>query len=989
MARIKKTKKSKAPPKKIQMQEVLKCGTDARYFINNYVKISHPMKGVINFDTFPFQDECLEIFQSNRFAIVNKSRQLGLSTVSAAYSLWMGIFRKQKFIGVIATKLKTAQLFIRKVRDMYMSLPGWLVMPSVTGDSKSHLEFSNGSRIEASATSVDAFRGAALSLLIVDEAAHVEGIEELWLALWPTLSTGGSAILISTPAGVGSFFHKMWKAANDGDNDFIPIELPWDVHPERDEEWYIKERRQLIEARGERGVAQELLCLTANTNIVTIDGCKKIKNIKPGDLVLTHKGRYKPVVKTYKHQLQPNESLLAVSTPGNRKQPIFITSNHPILSYQFKPKKGENYKQCFRKHISEGLKPNFNSLSDISRWKFETNSTRRVVYGCLFPHLNLETLSSHSTKNLLQIDLGNIGVGCSELGESTVRYHRQNRSIKTKRFVDVNFDLGRLVGLYAAEGHSESNRIRFAFHTQEMDTLGSFVRNYLNDQGFKFYDNNRNYSKCYTILSTNKFLRKLLNSFVIPGSARTKYYNLPRVLQTNKDFIRGLLVGHFEGDGDHPFNKPLENKLKVVSKSTKMLYQLKTLMSLYGLYPRLGFLQNEPSYLEIDGLRNFEPSKRNIRNLTRQKYTKHLLEKQTSRTVLVDDKYFTGAIQWNEVSLEAHYGEVPPIVYNIEVGEDNSYIADSLVVHNCSFASSGDTYLNVDVMDMIHQRIKKPIAFWGPDWSPKKDMWIWEHPKTDHKYVIAADVARGDGADFSAFHVIDIEDDEVVAEYKGKMPPDKFGDLLATAGLRYNVAMICPERNSVGLPACLKLKEMNYPNLYYAKLQKNIYMAYSTMDLKDEIPGFETTEKSKQEILARLEDVLRNKRLAVYSERFHAELQTFVWKKNNKLSAQKGYNDDLIMALAIGNSLFEAGGASSYSSDEIAKAMIAGMSVSTKVFNAVDNPDPTQQNAAPPIMTDGSLSDFLDKNRAMNSKAASGTHNYNDPFWKQFSWIWD
>ena len=564
MVRIKKSKKSTAPPKKIQLQEIMKCGTDAKYFINNYVEIAHPMKGMVRFDTFPFQDDCLDSFQSNRFVIINKSRQLGLSTISAAYCVWMAIFQKQKFIGVIATQLKTAQLFIRKVNDMYHALPTWLVMPSLTEEAKSYMAFSNGSRIEASATSQNAFRGSALSMLIVDEAAHVEGIEELWLSLGPTLSTGGSAILISTPSGVGTFFHKVWKEAKEETNNFVPIELMWDVHPERDQAWFEDQRAQLITARGERGVAQELLC---------------------------------------------------------------------------------------------------------------------------------------------------------------------------------------------------------------------------------------------------------------------------------------------------------------------------------------------------------------------------------------------------------------------------------------SFAASGDTFLRPDVMDNIFVRIKKPIATWGPEWlQGKRDMWIWEHPKPENKYIISADIARGDGDDFSAFHVIDTVADEVVAEYKGKMPPDKFGETLVTVGLRYNVAMICPERNSVGLPTCLKLKELNYPNIYYHKMHKNMYMVYSSIELQDEIPGFETTQDSKEKALARLEDVLRNRRLAVYSERLHSELQTFIWKKGNKLSAQRGYNDDLIMALAIGNTLYSAGGASAYSGDEIAKALLAGMSTSTNTFNAVDN-DPDPNNPTPPIMTGGSLSDFLDKNRSMNTRANSGTHNYNDPFWRQWGWV--
>jgi len=161
--------RSDAPPKKFQMEEILKCGTNASYFINNYIKISHPERGLIKFDTFPFQDDCLQSFQDHRMVIVNKSRQLGLSTICAAYALWMAIFQKEKNVLVIATKLETAKLFIAKVKTMKQGLPEWLVMPQVQAESVKNIKFSNGSQIKAIPTSADAGRGEALSLLIIDE----------------------------------------------------------------------------------------------------------------------------------------------------------------------------------------------------------------------------------------------------------------------------------------------------------------------------------------------------------------------------------------------------------------------------------------------------------------------------------------------------------------------------------------------------------------------------------------------------------------------------------------------------------------------------------------------------------------------------------------------------------------------------------------------------------------------------------------------------
>ena len=101
-----------------QISEIVKCGKDPIYFFNSYCKIQHPMRGTIPFDTYKFQDECIETFLNNRFSIILKSRQLGMSTLVAAFATWMVLFQKDKNVLIIATKLSVAQNFIRKVKTM-------------------------------------------------------------------------------------------------------------------------------------------------------------------------------------------------------------------------------------------------------------------------------------------------------------------------------------------------------------------------------------------------------------------------------------------------------------------------------------------------------------------------------------------------------------------------------------------------------------------------------------------------------------------------------------------------------------------------------------------------------------------------------------------------------------------------------------------------------------------------------------------------------
>ena len=82
--------------KQRQVKEIVRCGKEPVYFFNKYVKIQHPQRGLIEFNTFPFQDKCVEDFVNYRFNIILKSRQLGISTLTAAYAVWMAIFYKDK-----------------------------------------------------------------------------------------------------------------------------------------------------------------------------------------------------------------------------------------------------------------------------------------------------------------------------------------------------------------------------------------------------------------------------------------------------------------------------------------------------------------------------------------------------------------------------------------------------------------------------------------------------------------------------------------------------------------------------------------------------------------------------------------------------------------------------------------------------------------------------------------------------------------------------
>ena len=253
--------------KKEILKEVVKCGKEPSYFLKTYARISHPMHGLILFNTFDYQDVLLDDFNDYRFNVINKGRQLGISTLTAGYIVWMMLFHRDKSILVMATKFETAGNLVRKVKSIMKNLPDWIRIASITTDNRTSFELSNGSTIKAASTSGDAGRSEALSLLVLDEAAHIDGLEDLWTGLYPTLSTGGRCIAISTPNGVGNWFHKTCVGAETKENNFKLTTLMWDVHPERDEEWFKKETRNM----SRRQIAQELEC-NFNTSGETVIG---------------------------------------------------------------------------------------------------------------------------------------------------------------------------------------------------------------------------------------------------------------------------------------------------------------------------------------------------------------------------------------------------------------------------------------------------------------------------------------------------------------------------------------------------------------------------------------------------------------------------------------------------------------------------------------------------------------------------------------------
>lgn len=225
------------------------------------------MKGKVKFNLFPYQRDLLNDFRNFRFNIILKPRQMGVSWLVAGYVLWLAGFHFEKVIEMISIKEDTAVDLLRKCKYIYGNLPDFL--RAVQTPNQTEMNFSikdkNGKEyglncmIRSLPSSENAGRSAALSLLVLDEAAFIRWAEEIWASAYPTLSTGGSAIILSTFNGVGgtgAFFYKMWEEAKIGQNMFKPTQLYWNQYPGRDQKWFDEQQSNMPPVK----FAQEVLC---------------------------------------------------------------------------------------------------------------------------------------------------------------------------------------------------------------------------------------------------------------------------------------------------------------------------------------------------------------------------------------------------------------------------------------------------------------------------------------------------------------------------------------------------------------------------------------------------------------------------------------------------------------------------------------------------------------------------------------------------------
>ena len=151
-------------------------------------------------------------------------------------------------------------------------------------------------------------------------------------------------------------------------------------------------------------------------------------------------------------------------------------------------------------------------------------------------------------------------------------------------------------------------------------------------------------------------------------------------------------------------------------------------------------------------------------------------------------------------------------------------------------------------------------------------------------------------------------------------------------GNEYNQALLVIENNSLGIGVLSRVKDLNYSNIYHSMKSTHEYVNEATSDALGGVAGFTMSMKTRPLVIAKFEELVRNKLITINSQRTGNEMKTFVWH-NGRPQAMRSYNDDLVIAASIGSWVRETALTVNTRDTQYKKALLSGISVSHKSLN--------------------------------------------------------
>lgn len=229
---------------------------DPILWIEIFSKIVNKCGELVPFRLNPQQKELLN--NMDKYNVVLKSRQLGISSLSCVYSLYIALTKPNSTCLLLSYSLESATTIFEKLKQIYNELPKIIQVPLVANNRK-ELKFTNGSRIIcATCGNKDVARGSTLSFVHLSEIAFMKDtVSEQLLAIEQALTPNGKIILESTANGL-NYFSELYNKAERGDNMYKPFFFSWVEDKIMFKEEYKSFSERYIELKGSLPTTDEL-----------------------------------------------------------------------------------------------------------------------------------------------------------------------------------------------------------------------------------------------------------------------------------------------------------------------------------------------------------------------------------------------------------------------------------------------------------------------------------------------------------------------------------------------------------------------------------------------------------------------------------------------------------------------------------------------------------------------------------------------------------
>ena len=961
--------KPKLDYRQIAKLEYEKCAKSPEYFITKYVYIQMTNGGRGKFILYEFQKKLLHLLHTRDRLIILKSRQLGITTLSAAYALWLMIFRRDQSILALAPDQEKARNILDKIHFAYDELPGWLLKlagAESVEKAKLRITLANGSKAVAASGASKSARGKTASFLVLDEAAFIENAEELWGSAQQTLSTGGSAIMLS--------------------------------------------------------------CVVKDTLILTSSGIKKIEHFVNKDLEL---GGYevpyydimgfdKPRVGNLFH----NNGEVETKKIKTSYSEVESSLNHKFWAYKKSDKKFDWYEAKDLEvgdflSIKKGsnlfgnndtIKVNYTLSNKIINKFTDTVITEDLAY--LFG-LYISEGSVYIPKNKKGQPVGaNLTISCGDdisgvFDRLGIHYHWDKKfhyTVSSKNlmelFKEVGFDLSRkahekiipyrllecskpiliqiLRGIFDGDGCSTNKVVNLVSSSEELiDQVRMLLLNlgitsckytksveYLNKyNSFKYefkYPSHvleMNGSKAYEFMTKVGFnldrKQKNIKHFTKYAEKQKDIIVVPNTLNLVKRLVD--LSGLTSYKLRYTYGINITNILNKTNTYPAENLTYYTVDRVYNMFSHL-LTEEERIYwnkvLQPDIVWSEIKSIDYSKNLTYDFSLPDVEEDPWCHSVL-----YNGIVGHQTPNGDANLfynlyteaemgdGEFTPVKlkWNVHPDRDQAWRdrqdkelgSRKMAMQECDaeFLSSGDTFIDSEVLNYVRENIEEPVETRGPT----KSYWIWKYPHEVSNCVVIVDTSRGDGADSSAVQVLDLLTGDQIAELKEDLLPKDLARVAVAIATEYNGALLIVENTGIGQTTCSYVEDSGYQNVFYSPKgdtrDMHAYLdKYFDQNKEDMITGFTNSTKTRPLILAALQQALIDKLFRIRSKRLSAELGSFIWK-NGKPQAAYGKHDDLVITIAIGHYLRDT--AINYQSHgaDITKTVLNNIKHSTQARN--------------------------------------------------------